>query len=51
MHRCFICDKGFGTGAHPDNLKSLPRGFDPFSGENAKLVPYHEVIKHLRSSF
>jgi len=51
MHRCFICDKGFGTGINPENLKSVPKEFDPFSGANTKQMPYHEVIKHLRAGF
>ena len=52
MHRCFICDNAFGTGIpNPENLGSVPRGLDRFSAENTKLMPYHEVIKHLRSGF
>ena len=52
LHRCFICDKSFGTHIpNPENLKAVPRELDRFSDANTKLMPYHEVIKHLRSGF
>ena len=48
LHRCFICDKGFAAGVNPENLKSIPNDLNSFGDENVKLLPYHDVIKHLR---